>query len=82
MSDPKNTYYFIVNPRAGSGKTMRKWLPAEKKLERDGIPFVTALTDHKRHATQLAMKAAPLVRGERGLAFRLLPRGNPNRLRQ
>lgn len=58
MSDPKNTYYFIVNPRAGSGKTMRKWLPAEKKLERDGIPFVTALTDHKRHATQLAMKAA------------------------
>ncbi len=58
MSDPKNSCYFIVNPRAGSGKTMRKWLPAEKKLERDGIPFVTALTDHKRHATQLAIKAA------------------------
>ena len=33
MSDIKSDYYFIVNPRAGSGKTMYKWLPVEKRLE-------------------------------------------------
>ena len=58
MSELKTDFYFIVNPRAGSGKTMFKWLPAEKRLEAQGVPFVTALTDHKRHATQLAMEAA------------------------
>ena len=58
MSDVKTDFYFIVNPRAGSGKTMFKWIPAEKRLEAQGISFVTAMTDHKRHATQLAMEAA------------------------
>lgn len=58
MSEPKTDWYFIVNPRAGSGKTMSEWVPAERKLQNLGIPFVTAMTDHKRHATQLAMEAA------------------------
>lgn len=58
MFDTKTDCYFIVNPRAGSGKTMCEWLPAERKLERMGVPFVTALTDHKRHATALAAEAA------------------------
>ena len=49
MSDIKSDYYFIVNPRAGSGKTMYKWLPVEKRLEMLGISFVTEMTDHKRH---------------------------------
>ena len=58
MSETKTDCYFIVNPRAGSGKTMCEWLPAERKLQRKGIPFVTALTDHKQHATSLAYSAA------------------------
>ncbi len=58
MSGTKTDCYFIVNPRAGSGRTMCEWLPAERKLERLGIPFVTALTDHRRHATALAGEAA------------------------
>lgn len=58
MNDAKSECYFIVNPRAGSGKTMYQWVPAEKKLERLGVPYITALTDHKRHATELAMEAA------------------------
>ena len=53
-------WYFIVNPRAGSGKTMSEWVPAEKKLEKLGIPYFTAYTDYKRHATYLARKAASL----------------------
>ncbi len=58
MSETKTDCYFIVNPRAGSGKTMCEWLPAERRLERAGVPFVTALTDHRRHATALAYSAA------------------------
>ena len=58
MSETKTEWFFIVNPRAGSGKTMSKWVPAEQKLQRLGIPFVTALTDHRKHATALAQDAA------------------------
>ena len=58
MSETKTDCYFIVNPRAGSGKTMYEWLPAEHRLERSGIPFETALTDYRRHATALAYEAA------------------------
>lgn len=60
MSVVKSEYYFIVNPRAGSGKTMSRWLPAEKRLQTLGVPFVTAMTDHKRHAMELAKNAARL----------------------
>ena len=59
MTESKSDcYFFIVNPRAGSGKTMYEWLPAERKLKRLGIPCYIALTDHKRHATALAQQAA------------------------
>ena len=58
MSITKTDWYFIVNPRAGSGKTMSLWVPAEHKLQKLGIPFETAMTDHKRHATSLAHDAA------------------------
>lgn len=58
MTESKTTWYFIVNPRAGSGKTMSLWVPAERMLQNLGIPFITAMTDHKRHATELAKEAA------------------------
>ena len=58
MDEIKTEWFFIVNPRAGSGKTMSLWVPAEQKLQNLGISFVTAMTDHKRHATELAMEAA------------------------
>ena len=60
MTDKNSTLFFVVNPRAGSGKTMCEWLPAEKELERAGIDYITAMTDHKRHATSLAMEACQL----------------------
>lgn len=58
MEEFNNEWYFIVNPHAGSGKTMFEWVPAEKKIFDLGIPFVTAYTDHKRHAISLAYEAA------------------------
>jgi len=58
MADIENTWFFIVNPRAGSGKTMSEWIPGERKLEKLKLPFVTVYTDYKRHATSLAYEAA------------------------
>lgn len=58
MTSTKTDWYIIVNPRAGSGKTMSKWVPAERTLHELGIEFTTAMTDHKRHATMLAHEAA------------------------
>ena len=58
MSETKTAWYFIVNPRAGSGKTMSEWVPAERLLGQKGVPFVTAMTDHQNHAVALAREAA------------------------
>lgn len=58
MTETKTEWYFIVNPRAGSGKTMSEWVPAEHKMERLGIKYVTAYTDYKKHAMGLAYDAA------------------------
>lgn len=57
MTDTK-TWYFIVNPRAGSGKAMAEWVPAEQKLLKSGLSFVTEMTGHKHHAAELAYQAA------------------------
>lgn len=58
MENTKPEWFFIINPRAGSGKTMSEWIPAEKKIEKLGIPYTTAFTDHERHAVVLAAEAA------------------------
>jgi len=58
MAETKTEWYFIVNPRAGSGKTMSKWIPAERKLALLGVPYTVSYTDHKKHAIDLAHDAA------------------------
>lgn len=58
MARIRKEWYIIVNPHAGSGKTMFQWIPAEKRLQELGIQFNTVFTTHKRHAEQLAAIAA------------------------
>lgn len=58
MNQTKTDWYFIVNPHAGSGKTMSEWVPAEQRAYELGVQYVVAYTDHKRHATTLAYEAA------------------------
>ena len=50
MPNIKNEWYIIVNPRAGSGKTMSQWVPAENRLADLGVPHYTVYTTHKHHA--------------------------------
>ena len=58
MPSIKPDWYCIVNPHAGSGKTMPVWTLAEKQLTALSVPFKTTLTNYKFHATLLAREAA------------------------
>lgn len=58
MNLGNTTWYIIVNPHAGSGKTIHEWEVAEKKLAACSVPYVSVFTDHKYHAEELAYKAA------------------------
>ena len=60
MPKIREEWYIIVNPRAGSGKTMSLWVPAESLLTELSIPFHTVYTTHKHHAEELAATAARL----------------------
>ena len=53
----------IVNPYAGSGKTMKKWTEAEELLVRKGVAFITAMPGNGANVLSLAQAAAE--RGER-----------------
>ena len=58
MPTIKPDWYCIVNPHAGSGKTMQEWRIAEKKLTTLEVPFKTTLTNYRFHATKLSYEAA------------------------
>ena len=58
MPTIKPDWYCIVNPHAGSGKTMPIWASAEKQLTALSVPYKTTLTNYKFHATLLAREAA------------------------
>lgn len=58
MTTDKNEWYVIVNPHAGSGKTMSKWTIAEARLKELSIGYVCVLTERKFHAVELAEAAA------------------------
>lgn len=59
MKTQTDTEWFaIVNPCAGSGKTVSEWPKAEKKLEELSIQYVVNFTSHKCHAVELAESAA------------------------
>jgi len=58
MTPSNNTWYVIVNPNSGSGKTISLWSEAQRKLDALGIDYQAILTNHKSHATALAYAAA------------------------
>ena len=58
MIDTPKDWYAIVNPHAGSGKTMSEWELAGDTLAKLNVPYKATLTTHKYHATKLAYEAA------------------------
>ena len=58
MPSTSTDWFCIVNPHAGSGKTLPEWAIAEKYLAEKSIAYKTVLTNYKFHATELACDAA------------------------
>ena len=58
MCETNTGWFIIVNPRAGSGKTISGWTEAEGLLRRRGVPFTVEFTHYKSHARELALQAA------------------------
>lgn len=58
MQFPNEDWICIVNPKAGSGKTLSEWKKAEEELTENGIIFQMRLTNFKYHATKIAYDAA------------------------
>lgn len=58
MAETRTDWFFIINPHAGSGKTLSEWASAVRKLDSGRVEYTTVLTDHRFHATALAWRAA------------------------
>lgn len=52
------TWYTILNPNAGSGKTMSVWMKAEKQLAKNSVRTKVVSTEGPHHAVELAREAA------------------------
>lgn len=55
--------YFIVNPKAGNGKSRRIWHAVEEQLSGLGIPHEAFFTDYPGHAEVLARKVVESAAG-------------------
>lgn len=58
MAQKDKTWFAIVNPHAGSGKTISGWHKAESMLRKLGVDYVCAETAYAGHAVELARQAA------------------------
>lgn len=51
-------WYIIINPHAGSGKTISVWNEAQALLDAYGVHYTTVITNYRHHASELAYAAA------------------------
>ncbi len=51
-------FYFIINPTAGAGASLKKFEKVTRVLKERGISYETVYTERARHATTLAADAA------------------------
>jgi len=58
MAERKDIWYAVVNPHAGSGKTISLWQKAEIRLRQRRIHYTSAKTEHPKHAVELTELAA------------------------
>jgi diacylglycerol kinase (ATP) len=56
----KNSIYFIINPLAGNGRSLRVWKKVKAELEHKSIDYRSFLTDYSGHAEILARQIATI----------------------
>ncbi len=52
-----NTWYIIVNPKAGNGLAARQWLPTVELLDKAQLDYEPIFSEYKGHCTELAKAA-------------------------
>ncbi|WP_059171444.1 diacylglycerol kinase family protein [Bacillus sp. FJAT-27445] len=57
------TFYFIVNPKAGNGRCLAIWKKVEKRLKSLHIPYRAFFTEYRGHAIELSREAVKLTAG-------------------
>ncbi len=58
MPKKDRTWFAIVNPHAGSGKTISEWVKAQKILRNEGVSYTYEETRYAGHAEEIARAAA------------------------
>lgn len=58
MDNIEETWFIVVNPHAGSGRTAKEWGKIEKSLKDRDIRYEYRLTDCKYHATEIVLSAS------------------------
>ncbi|MRX55305.1 YegS/Rv2252/BmrU family lipid kinase [Bacillus idriensis] len=56
----KNSIYFIINPLAGNGRSLRVWKKVKAELERNQADYRSFLTEYSGHAEILARQIATI----------------------
>ena len=57
-------YYFIVNPKAQSGRGAIVWKRIRRVMKKKGLPFEALFTEYAGHATKLAEEISNLKEKE------------------
>ncbi len=58
MKEGRRLYHLIVNPAAGSGRTLKVCTQVESELKKRGLPFRLTRTERPGHATAIAREIA------------------------
>ena len=58
-------FHFIINPKAGKGKSLKALEYAKQKFFEKGVPYEVHFTTHPRHATEIAQELT--TRGEQDI---------------
>lgn len=57
MLEPSKTWFVIINPTSGNGKSKKKWPKIERLLELYHFDFKYAFTEYSKHSVVLVQKA-------------------------
>jgi len=58
MAERNDTWFVVVNPHAGSGRTISAWQKAEVLLRDRHVHYASAKTERKKHAVEIVVNAA------------------------
>ncbi|HLF63968.1 MAG TPA: diacylglycerol kinase family protein [Saprospiraceae bacterium] len=50
----QDTWYALINPAAGNGRSLKRWNTLKKELDHLSIPYTFSISTHRGHITELS----------------------------